>query len=121
MPLNLLPVVRVILLIAAVTAVLQATVLNGWAQRAIFNRLATFGQPASARRFPDPRMARVFPLFMALVFLAVWWYLGTAGGVNWVRPATTRRHNRSRATAQAPVNADRVTSPLHSGAGATPI
>jgi hypothetical protein len=85
MPLDLLPIVRVILLIAAVTAVLQATVLNGWIQRAIFNRLASFGQPASARRFPDPRMARVFPLFMALVFLAVWWYLGTAGGVNWVR------------------------------------
>ena len=87
MPLTWLPYIRVILLIAAVTAVLQATVLNRLIQRTVFDRWIAFGarigQPMPARPFPDPRLARAFPLLMALVFLAVWWFLGTADGVSW--------------------------------------
>ena len=87
MPLSWLPALRIILLIASITAVLQATVLNGWVQRAIFDRwLATaerISGTAARRPFPDPRAARIFPLFMAAVFLAMWWYLGTAAGVEW--------------------------------------
>ena len=95
MPLTWLPIIRVILLIAALTAVLQATVLNGWIQRTVFDRWvalgARLGQPVPTRPFPDPRLARAFPLFMALVFLALWWYLGTADGVSWAAGHLGRR------------------------------
>ena len=87
MPLSWLPALRILFLVAAITAVLQATVLNGWVQRTFFDRWIAFGermtQSPSKRRFPDPRLARIFPLFMAAVFLALWWYLGTAAGVDW--------------------------------------
>ena len=95
MPLSWLPAIRVFLLIAVITAVLQATVLNRWVQRVVFDRWIALGerlgQPASGRPFPDPRMARVFPLLMAAIFLALWWYLGTAAGIGWAR-AHLRRH-----------------------------
>ena len=87
MPLSWLPALRIVVLVAAVTAVLQATILNGWVQRTVFDRWVAFGermtQSPARGRFPDPRLARIFPLVMAAVFLALWWYLGTAAGVKW--------------------------------------
>ena len=89
MPLSWLPTIRIIFLVAAITAFLQATVLNGWVQRNILDRWVAFGervtQVQSTRPFPDPRIARIFPLFMAVLFVAVWWFLGTATGVDWAR------------------------------------
>ncbi len=94
MPLSWLPAIRVILLIAVITAVLQATVLNRWVQRVVFDRWIALGerlgQPASMRSFPGLRMARAFPLLMAAIFFALWWYLGTTAGIEWARTHLVR-------------------------------
>jgi len=89
MPLTWIPTIRIVLLVAMLTAVLQATVLHGWIQRTLFDRWAALGerlgQSPPTRPFPDPRLTRAFPLVMAVVFLALWWYLGTQAGVDWAR------------------------------------
>jgi hypothetical protein len=35
----------------------------------------------------DQRMHRIWPLFMAVVFLILWWYFGTPNGVAFLRKA----------------------------------
>jgi hypothetical protein len=82
-----LPMLRWIMLLAAVTAILQATILFRWVQRNFINRWLALGerlgQPAPPAAFTNERAQRIFPLLMAVVFLALWWYLGTPAGVQW--------------------------------------
>ncbi|MGI8508210.1 MAG: hypothetical protein ACR2MQ_02670 [Gemmatimonadaceae bacterium] len=80
---NTLSVIRWVLLVSAGINLLQATVLFHHAQRWIvqpwLEASAHAGRevPASMR---DKRVQRAWPLFMAALFFAGWWYLGTAAG-----------------------------------------
>lgn len=83
MSMNTLSILRWVLLASAVINLLQATVLFHQAQRWImqpwFEVSARAGRRAPAV-MRDKRMQRAWPLFMAALFFAAWWYLGTAGG-----------------------------------------
>jgi hypothetical protein len=79
--------IRCVLLFAAITAILQATILFRWVQRNFISRWLALGerlgQPAPPASFTNERVQRIFPLLMACVFLAMWWYLGTPAGAQW--------------------------------------
>lgn len=87
MPASWLPVLRAILLFGVVTNVLQGTILFDWVQRAIIGRWLALGQrrgqSARPAAFTSARMQRVFSLLAAVVFLGIWWFLGTPSGVLW--------------------------------------
>ncbi len=72
------------------TSVLQATLLFGAFQRLLFEPWQAMNERAG-RRVPgimrDPRMQRAWPLFMAAVLFAAWWYLGTPAGAALLRRA----------------------------------
>ncbi|HEX3159752.1 MAG TPA: hypothetical protein VHQ45_14625 [Gemmatimonadaceae bacterium] len=79
-----LVIIRWGLLAAAALSVLQATLLQAAFQRWIFQPWLMLNERAGARVpliVRSARMHRTWPLFMAFLFLALWWYLGTPDGV----------------------------------------
>ena len=76
-------IVRWFLLVSVVLNILQATILFSFFERRIFQAWAAFNERNGAKvpaLMLDKRMHRVWPWFMAVVLLALWWYFGTPGG-----------------------------------------
>jgi hypothetical protein len=72
--------IRWVLLVCAVLNLLQASVgigLTRWMMRRIGVERST--DPA-ARLLASPLFQRGWPILMAIVFLAGWWWLGTPAG-----------------------------------------
>ena len=82
-------IVRWALLLSAVGALLQATVLYGWFRRRMLDPWlaanARAGAPISPR-LRDDRMHRAWAVGMAIIFIALWWFLGTPTGLEFLAP-----------------------------------
>ena len=86
---SLISVVRWVLLVGIVTNVLQATVLFEWFQRAIVGRWAAMAERMGRPLPPlllNRRLQRAFLILNVIVFLVVWWFLGTPTGVAFFFP-----------------------------------
>jgi len=87
MPDRYISVLRWFFLFGATTSLLQATVLFRFFQRRLFEPWVAFNErlgasvPALMR---DPRMQRGWPILMAVIFGALWWFSGTQAGHDWL-------------------------------------
>ena len=88
-PESLINGLRWFLLVGIVANLLQATILFEWFQRAIVGRWAAMaermGRPLPALIL-NRRAQRAFLLLNAVVFLAIWWFLGTPKGAEFFFP-----------------------------------
>jgi hypothetical protein len=90
MPEQAITALRWFLVVAAVVSFLQATLLFGLFQRYVFQPWFRLSERRGARvpaLLRDPRIHRAWPLFMTVVFVALWWLSGTPAGHNWLRNA----------------------------------
>ena len=81
-------VVRWLLLAAAVTSLLQATLLFNFFQRRLINPWLALNERQGARvpaLMRDPRMQRGWPLLTAILFGTLWWFLGTQAAHDWLQ------------------------------------
>jgi hypothetical protein len=86
-------IIRWVLLASALLNILQATLLFDFFERRVFQPWFSLSERVGGRVpevMRDKRMHRIWPILMAVVFLGLWWYLGTADGV-----ALLRRHGTS--------------------------
>lgn len=75
---------RWFLLFGAVSSFLQATVLFGVTQRWLVEPWRRHAERAGGqipRLMLDARLQRGWPLFMSIVFGALWWWTGTPAGL----------------------------------------
>ena len=81
-------ILRWVLLVSVLINLLQATLLRGFFHRRVFEPWIALNErhgrkiPATMR---DERAQRFWPLFVAVVLLVLWWYLGTPSGVALLR------------------------------------
>jgi hypothetical protein len=76
--------------VSVVINVLQATVLFNFFQRRVFEPWYALSERKGGRVpaiMRDERMHRFWPLLVAIVFVALWWYFGTPSGVALLRKA----------------------------------
>ena len=81
-------VVRWVLLASVLINVLQATLLFHFFERRVFQPWYALTERMGGSVPPimrNERMHRLWPLFIAIVFLGLWWYLGTPSGVALLR------------------------------------
>ena len=85
--------VRAVLLVSAVINVLLATVAHDWANRRFFAPWLAMNERAGSTipsLLRDRRFMRAWPAFMAMVSAGIWWYFGTAAGIEFLREVGTQ-------------------------------
>lgn len=85
----MIPIIRGFFLVGAVLSVLQGTVLFEVVERRIVAPIFAFydrqGAPLPAL-LRDRRVRRAWPILMALVLGALWWFTGTPAGARLLAP-----------------------------------
>lgn len=94
-----LTIVRWVLLLNGILALLSATVLYNPVRAVLIDpylrigaRIAGAGPRPELPFFFRERAVRAWWLFMGLLLLAGWWYLGTADGAAWAANALKSSH-----------------------------
>jgi len=83
-------ILRWVIVASVVLNILQATLLFDLFQRRLFKPWVAMNERAGGRVpaiMRDERMHRLWPLLMAVLLIAAWWYLGTPAGVELLRKA----------------------------------
>ena len=82
-----LEIVRWVIFAVAILSLLQATILFRPFQRYLFDPWVAFNERAGGQIpafYRDERFQRGWPLLMAALLIALWWFLGTPAGANFL-------------------------------------